>query len=120
MRRPLVILLILLVASAINTPLNLAFAQAKQPSISIAAPKSGQTLSGAEVEIKVKVSNFKLDAKAIGGVNKAGSGHLSLLIDGTAVDLSEGNGPLPRTASPSGRAQPQRPLATLAASGGDD
>ena len=58
---------------------------AKAPSLLITAPVNGGVESKNDVEIKFKLSNFKLDAKAIGGTNKAGSGHILIIVNGAEV-----------------------------------
>lgn len=63
-------------------PFAVAQAQAKTPSLLITSPRNGSTVTGAEVQIKFKVANFKLDSKSIGRVNKAGAGHILVSVNG--------------------------------------
>ncbi len=85
MRRILISFLSLLVIIALALPSASALAATKSSSLSITSPKGGQTVAAGEVEIKFKASNFKLDAKSIGGANKPGVGHIVLSIDGAQV-----------------------------------
>lgn len=54
-------------------------------SIQITSPTSNSTENSTDVEIKLKVSGFKLDGTNINLGNKAGVGHLVVLLDGAQV-----------------------------------
>jgi hypothetical protein len=65
---------------------------AKQPpgapgaKASFVTPKAGSTVSGGVVNVKVKVSGFKLAPKAVGQPAMQGEGHLHFAMDGGKYD----------------------------------
>lgn len=81
-------LLLLAISVAAATLPATAYGQgkaAKPPGILIVSPREGATLQVSEPPIKLKVANFKLDAKSIGGANRPGAGHISLVVDGVSL-----------------------------------
>ncbi len=64
----------------------------KSPTLRITKPSEGQTIRAAQVQVQAKVSNFKMNVKAIGQTNESGRGHLNYIVD---------NVPLVRTAKTS-------------------
>ncbi len=77
-------LILLLIASAFAP--SVAVAQSgKAPAIRFEKLADGQTFRDDILEVKMKVSNFKLDSKAIGKANKAGAGHIAIRFNGQVV-----------------------------------
>ncbi|MBI3742839.1 MAG: hypothetical protein HY261_00930, partial [Chloroflexi bacterium] len=72
----------------------------KPPTISVSSPKAGSTQNGVEVQISVKTSNIKLDARGIGAANKAGSGYLTYSVDGVLATKSANTSAKFRSFSP--------------------
>ncbi|MDA1219982.1 MAG: hypothetical protein O2909_11130 [Chloroflexi bacterium] len=61
------------------------------PSINLLTPWAGQTLSADNVEVKVEIDGFTVDAKAMGGAAVAGRGHWHLYLDGEfMLDSAQG------------------------------
>lgn len=58
-----------------------AFAQAK-PSITVLSPSTGDTVTSTDIPVSVKVSNFTLSAPDVGLPDKAGEGHIHVMLDG--------------------------------------
>ncbi len=77
-------LILLLIVSAFAPAVAIAKTD-KAPAIRFEKLVDGQTFKDNILEVKVKVSNFKLDAKAIGKANKAGAGHIAIRFNGEVV-----------------------------------
>jgi hypothetical protein len=57
-------------------------AVARAPSIKIVAPKAGDTLSAAAIQITVDIQGFIIDPEAVGKAAVTGRGHWHLYVDG--------------------------------------
>jgi hypothetical protein len=55
------------------------------PSIEVVSPKPGDTVTGADIPVEVKVSNFTVDCAKAGRPNEDGVGHIHLMIDGMSM-----------------------------------
>lgn len=55
------------------------------PEVNITEPKDGAEVAGDHFTLKYEVSNFTLDASAIGGANRPGEGHVHVAVDGIEV-----------------------------------
>lgn len=64
-----------------GTGITSALAQAK-PAIKVVSPAAGATITSTDIPVQVEVANFKLAAKAVGLPDKAGEGHIHVMIDG--------------------------------------
>jgi hypothetical protein len=61
------------------------------PSIAFVTPKAG-AVTGSSVTFTVKVTNFKLDAEAVGKQKKANTGHLHFQMDHGKFDFPKYSG----------------------------
>ena len=61
------------------------------PSVKFVTPKPMAT-TGSNVTFTVKLTNFKIDAKAVGKMKKANTGHLHFAMDGGKYDYPKYSG----------------------------
>lgn len=57
------------------------------PSVSIQAPKEGETVSGPDITVRLKVSDLRINPDAIGKTKKEGEGHVHVNLDGNEVPI---------------------------------
>lgn len=53
-----------------------------KPSISVTAPAEGATITSTDIPVTVQVSNFTISAADVGRPDKAGEGHIHVMLDG--------------------------------------
>ncbi|HLE80865.1 MAG TPA: hypothetical protein VJA25_06205 [Dehalococcoidia bacterium] len=57
------------------------------PTLRMLSPTAGQIISDSTLTVTVRVTNFTLAPKAIGGPNQPGQGHWQLVLDGALVSF---------------------------------
>ncbi len=77
-----VVLLIAIAAAPVFT--HRAHAQ-DTPSIAIVSPTAGNQVTTDDIEVQVKVSNFRVDCAQAGRPDKNGEGHIHVMIDGMTM-----------------------------------
>jgi hypothetical protein len=70
-----------LVVLALALSVTAALAQGK-PAIKVMSPAGGAKITSTDIPITVEVANFKLAPQAVGLPDKAGEGHIHVMIDG--------------------------------------
>jgi hypothetical protein len=58
---------------------------ADQPAISIVSPKAGDKITTTDISVQVAVSNFTVDCLQAGMPDKAGVGHIHVMVDGMSM-----------------------------------
>lgn len=76
----------LLIAGSLSGPaLGHVVAQGTDPSVEILSPAAGTPVTTATVEVKLKISNFKIDCTQVGRPDADGVGHIHVMLDGMTM-----------------------------------
>ena len=76
---------VLLVGAVAGPSLVTAVDAQGAPAIEVVSPNPGDTVTGADIPVEVKVSNFTVDCAKAGRPNEDGVGHIHLMIDGMSM-----------------------------------
>jgi LPXTG-motif cell wall-anchored protein len=74
-------MVLIVLALVFGMTITSALAQGK-PAIKVMSPAAGATVTSTDIRVQVEVSNFTLAPKAAGLPDKAGEGHIHVMIDG--------------------------------------
>jgi LPXTG-motif cell wall-anchored protein len=72
---------LVVLALALALSLSAALAQGK-PAIKVMSPAAGEKITSTDIPVTVEVANFKLSSEHVGLPDKAGEGHIHVMIDG--------------------------------------